>query len=379
MLNLSPGPTHIPPFVLRAMNQAPMHHKSAETTAVFGNIFSTLQHVYGTQEPVLVFTGSGTLVGEIAIQQLAQQCSSVLTVSSGRFGQRWTDLCQRYGMKVHCVEAPWGEQPSLQQIHNACEKFQADAFVVVHSETSTGTFQDINAMCETVRAVHPDCFMIVDAITSVLVHEFHMDAWNIDVVLGSTQKGFGSPPGLGFLGVSERFVKELSPTAGLYGNIPLAIEQWHDSQVSFTPALHVLKALEQACEYIEQYSVERMQQRSAYLRDQVHAIVERCGLQVFSKSPANGVTAVQIPNAQAKHVKHNLEQSGILVGGGQDHLAGDIIRIGHMGFCEPRHVAQLIPVLSHCASTIDLSPDRDALMKIAEELLVSPFNDRSIE
>lgn len=378
MLNLSPGPTHIPDFVLRAMERAPMHHKSAETSEVLSDVFATLQRVYATQNPVLVYTGSGTLAGEIAIQHLAQVCKRVLTVDSGRFGNRWSTLCAMYGLDVTTVTSEWGTQADVERIAEAASIHKPDAFVVVHSETSTGTFQDVEAMCAAVRRHAPDCFMVVDAITSVLVHELQMDSWGLDIVMGSSQKGFGAPPGLCFLGVSEKFSSQISPRFGMYGNIPAAIEQWQSSQVAYTPALHVLKAMQAACRYVEDRSIAFFCQRSSFLQFKVSEIVAACNLSMFSASPANGVTAISVPTGQAPHIKSSLESSGILVGGGQDHLGPDVIRVGHMGFCEPRHIADLIPPLHGICAEIGLAVDSEKLMHIQQSLVQSEFNDRSI-
>ena len=49
-----------------------------------------------------------------------------------------------------------------------------------------------------------DRLLVVDAITAVGVYELPMDAWGLDVVVSGSQKAFMMPPGLAFMGVSER-------------------------------------------------------------------------------------------------------------------------------------------------------------------------------
>ena len=58
------------------------------------------------------------------------------------------------------------------------------------------------------------------------------------------------------------------------------------------------------------------------------------GLEVFSKSPADAVTAITLPDgvdgtALAKRMR---DHYGVAVAGGQDHLKGRIVRIAHMGY-----------------------------------------------
>src|SRR5207248_8569483 len=65
----------------------------------------------------------------------------------------------------------------------------------------------------------------------------------------------------------------------------------------------------------------------------VRAGAQAIGWTLFSKSPADSVTALEPPagvDASAV-VKRLREVHGITVAGGQDHTKGKMLRIGHMG------------------------------------------------
>lgn len=60
---------------------------------------------------------------------------------------------------------------------------------------------------EVVRRISPDTLVVLDGVCSVASEEIRMDDWGIDVVLSATQKGLGTPPGLGVVCASQRALK----------------------------------------------------------------------------------------------------------------------------------------------------------------------------
>ena len=74
--------------------------------------------------------------------------------------------------------------------------------VVVHSETSTATVTDIQAICELTR--DRTCLLAIDAVSSLGAVPIETDAWGIDVLVSGSQKGMSTPPGLSFASVSPR-------------------------------------------------------------------------------------------------------------------------------------------------------------------------------
>jgi aspartate aminotransferase-like enzyme len=63
--------------------------------------------------------------------------------------------------------------------------------------------------------------------------------------------------------------------------------------------------------------------------------VKAMGLELFSKSPSDSITAVSAPAGidGDKVVKHLQDKYNFTIIGGQDHLKGKIFRLGHMGYC----------------------------------------------
>lgn len=62
-----PGPTPVPPSVVRAMSVPMVAHRNEEFARVVSEVSDGLKPVFGTKEDVFIVTGSGTLAMEMAI------------------------------------------------------------------------------------------------------------------------------------------------------------------------------------------------------------------------------------------------------------------------------------------------------------------------
>jgi aspartate aminotransferase-like enzyme len=80
----------------------------------------------------------------------------------------------------------------------------------------------------------------------------------------------------------------------------------------------------------------RHQHLGEYVRKHVRAI--GLLLQADTVHASNTVTAVRVPDSiDAKMLVNTLrERDQVVLVGGQEHLAGKIVRIAHMGSCEVR-------------------------------------------
>ena len=59
-----------------------------------------------------------------------------------------------------------------------------------------------------------------------MAHDLRMDAWGIDVMIGGSQKGVMLPPGLAFVGISEKAWKfsEKSKCPRFYFNFKKSVK-----------------------------------------------------------------------------------------------------------------------------------------------------------
>ena len=99
-LLFTPGPTPIPPEALLAMAQPIDYHRSDAAVTLIKDVLEKLKHAFQTENDVLFLTSSGTGAMEGAVVNLLSRGDKVIVVRSGKFGERWNDICTAYGIEV---------------------------------------------------------------------------------------------------------------------------------------------------------------------------------------------------------------------------------------------------------------------------------------
>ncbi|APB34423.1 small subunit of soluble hydrogenase [Gloeomargarita lithophora Alchichica-D10] len=351
-LLLIPGPTLVPESVLQAMAQHPIGHRSGEFSTLMGEVTAGLQWLHQTTGDVLILTASGTGAMEAGIINFLSPGDRVLCGCNGKFGERWTELCQAFQLQVETITAPWGQPLNP---NDFATKLTADrdktikAVIITHSETSTGVINDLEAINRHVKA-HGQALIIVDAVTSLGATSVPVDDWGLDVVASGSQKGYMIPPGLGFVAVSER-AWQASKTAKLpkfYFDLGSYRKDGAKNTTPFTPPVNLFFALRQSLQLMQKEGLPQIFTRHERSAGMVQAAVSAWNLPLLcpveSASPA--VTAVAPTTIAAEEVRSLLKkQFGIAVAGGQDQLKGKIFRIGHLGFAGEREMLTVIAAL----------------------------------
>ncbi|MHB1382448.1 MAG: pyridoxal-phosphate-dependent aminotransferase family protein, partial [Thermoleophilia bacterium] len=144
---MTPGPTQVPPEVLLAAAQPIIHHRTAEYSELFARVIEGLKYVFQTENDVLCFASSGTGAMESAVVNLGSPGDRVLVCSSGKFGERWHQLAETYGLEVELLSYEYGQPVDPADIAAALKAdASCKAVFVTHSETSTGVVNDIEAI-----------------------------------------------------------------------------------------------------------------------------------------------------------------------------------------------------------------------------------------
>jgi aspartate aminotransferase-like enzyme len=332
----TPGPTQVPERVQVEMSKPLVHHRGSAFKEIFQEVLEGLQYFFQTQGDVLTFTSSGTGAMEASVVNLLSQKDLVLTVAGGKFGERWTELCQMYGAETHTLKIPWGEAVAPADVEAFLKEHpETVAVFMTHSETSTGAASDVESIARVVRQ-NSDAILVVDAITSVGVLPFKMDEWGIDVAVTGSQKGLMLPPGLAAVALNDRaWAKVKTSTLPKYY---FDFNQEKAAQASrttaWTPAITLFMGLREALQMIREKGLENLWQKYALLAHATRQGVLALGLELFAKTPSNSLTAVKIPETVdgVKFVQHLRQKYAITVAGGQGPLKGKIFRIAHMGY-----------------------------------------------
>ena len=346
-----PGPTPVPERVLQAMARHPVGHRSGAFSATLERVQQQLQWLHQTRNLVLLLTGSGTAAMEAGIINTLSRGDRVLCGDNGKFGERWVKLARAYGLQVEVIQAPWG-QPLNPVAFAAALEADVDktirAVILTHSETSTGVLNDLQSIAGHVKA-HGEALTIVDCVTSLGATAVPMDSWGLDVVASGSQKGYMMPPGLSFVSLSTRAWQayQHSDLPKFYLDLGRYRKAATANSTPFTPAVNLVFALEAALTMLEREGLEAVFARHDRHRAATQAGVKAMGLKLLAKeghgSPA--ITAV-IPGGDAERIRQHMKKRfDILLAGGQDHLKGQIVRMGHLGFVCDRDVLTAVAAL----------------------------------
>ncbi|OGX35968.1 MAG: class V aminotransferase [Omnitrophica WOR_2 bacterium RIFCSPHIGHO2_02_FULL_52_10] len=335
-LLLTPGPTQIPADVCAALGRPIIHHRTPQFQENLKEGIAGMQYVLQTKNDVYFLASSGTGGMEAAVVNLLSPHDKAITVEGGKFGERWTELCQAYGIEAQVLEVAWGHAVQPRQIK---QRLDADkdikAVFVTHCETSTGVTTDIQAIAEVVRKT--DAVLVVDAISSLGVIDLKMDAWGVDVVVGASHKGFMLPPGLAMVAVNEKALRlvERSKSPRFYFDFRASKKAAAKNDTPFTPAIGIIVALGESLKIFRKQGLEAVFERCERLAKGTRVAAAALGLELYPDKSclSNVVTAVKLPaNIDGtKLVKIMRDTHGISIAGGQGELKGKIIRIAHMG------------------------------------------------
>ena len=283
---LAPGPTPVPSEVLLAMAAPIIHHRSPDFLPVIDSAKKGLQWLYQTKNDVLILcsTGTGGMVG--TVNNFFTRGDKVLVINGGKFGERWTKICQAYELDVEEIVVEWGYAVKPEVVEEKLKKDKNIKGVFVQAtETSTGVAHDIQALGSVVRK-HEGTLFIVDAISALVAHDLRADEWGIDVMIGGSQKGVMLPPGIAFVSVSDKAWTraETAKLPKFYFNFRKERENLAKNQTNFTSPVTLIIGLNESLKMLKAEGLEAVFKRHAVLANATRKAVQAIGLDIFPRS-----------------------------------------------------------------------------------------------
>ncbi|RFA33181.1 aminotransferase [Virgibacillus dokdonensis] len=345
-----PGPTPIPPSVERAMAQPMIGHRGQEMKELLKIVKEKLKPIFGTKEDVLIYTASGTAALETAVVNTVQPEEEVLVIVTGAFGERFTKICDEYHIEAHKYLVPWGEAADPKQLATLLQQHpNVKAVFATFCETSTAVLNPIKQLAEVVHNESQALF-IVDGVSCIGGAETKMDKWGLDVVVTGSQKAMMLPAGLAFIAASKRAwdVIEKNPHARFYLDMRRYRLKLQEDSTPFTPAVSLLQGLKQALTLVEEEGLENIFYRHEMMKNMTREAFKALSIPLLTtdKNASPTVTAVKPQDFAAEDLRKIVKNDfGLTLAGGQQHLKGQIFRIGHMGYCSPADVLQVISII----------------------------------
>jgi len=369
---LTPGPTPVPDEVRLAEAQPIIHHRTKEFKELYAKISEEIKFVFKTKNVVLIFASSGTGAMEGAIQNTLSPKDKALVIRGGKFGERWGEVCEAFGINVIPIDVKWGERAEPSIVEKALnENPDIKAVLTTLCETSTGTLSPIKEYGEIVK--NRNALLVVDAVSGLGACDIETDKWNVDICISGSQKGLMLPPGLAFATISEKAwnMTDNAKCPRYYFDFKKrrkALDK--GSPTAYTPAVSLIVALEKSLSMLKEEGIDGVLERHKRLADATRAAIKALGLELLSKWPANAVTAIKVPEGiDGIELKNTIKKYGVEIAGGQAHLKGKIIRIAHLGYMGKFDVIIAISALEMSLLELGYPVELGKGVKAAEEIL----------
>lgn len=353
-LLLGPGPSNANPRVLQALAMSPVGHLDPYFLHLMDEVQTLLRYAWQTENPMTIpMSGTGSAAMEATLANIVEPGDVVLVGVMGYFGYRLVDMASRYGADVRKLVKPWGRVFSLEELRQGLETHRPKVLAVVHAETSTGACQPLEGLGELCREF--DCLLLVDTVTSLGGVPLFLDAWGIDLAYSCSQKGLGCPPGLGPFTMSPRAVEKLknrsTKVANWYLDVSLLSQYWGQDRVyHHTAPINMNYALREALRILAAEGLEvswnRHLTNAKLLWDGLKDLGLVCHVHEDYRLPT--LTTIRIPEGvDGKAVSRQLlTEYNIEIGNGLGELAGQVWRVGLMGYnSRPENVLLLLSAL----------------------------------
>src|SRR5690606_6349723 len=106
----------LPEYVKKSFTELECHHRSKEFVEILHNVFENLKKVFQTEQHCFLLSSTGTGAMEAALVNHLNFGENLLTIDSGKFGERWGKMGEAFGMKVKRLQFPWGETIDLNRV-----------------------------------------------------------------------------------------------------------------------------------------------------------------------------------------------------------------------------------------------------------------------
>jgi aspartate aminotransferase-like enzyme len=347
-----PGPTMVSPRVLKAMSKSIVNHRSAIFGEILNDTNEMMSEVFQTENKSYLITGSGTAAMEAALGNVIEKGDKVLNIVGGKFGERFMQITETHqGIPVE-LEVEWGHAANPDDIRYILEEEEdIKAVTMVHNETSTGVANPIEEVGKILKDY--DALYVVDTVSSLGGADVQVDNYGIDMCVTGSQKCLAAPPGMAAITLNDVAWNVVDKTESKTYYLDMkSYRKSGDKKVPetpYTPSVSLMYAMNEALNIIMEEGLEARIKRHEQAAKATINGVKAMGLELFAKEDVSSttVTAIDIPDGMTdKNLRGTMRNKyRIELAGGQDHLKGNVFRIGHMGNITHREIISTIAAL----------------------------------
>jgi predicted phosphoserine aminotransferase len=338
-----PGPVEVRPDILAAQTRPMIGHRGRAFEDLFAGIQAKLRQVFFTTSRVFLSTSSGTGLWEAAARNCVSEDHGrgVLVTVCGAFSERWADVFERNGKATTWLRVEEGRAIKPEMLRQVLLERAADrskppfeAIAIVHNETSSGVTNPLAALAAVIKDVSPDTLILVDAVSSLGGVKIDFDGLGLDVLLTSSQKCLGLPPGLSFAAVSDRALARARTLTnrGYYFDFVELETFLLKNNTPATPAISLMFALDAQLDAILAEGLEARFARHTRLAQLTRDWASEM-FALFAEPGYASDTVTCVANTRGVDVgamNRHLATQGMHISDGYGDLKGKTFRIAHM-------------------------------------------------
>ena len=335
---LTPGPTQLPDRVRLAMAQDMVHHRKPQFKKLMHSVQERLQILFGTEQPVISLTASGSGAMTAAVANLFAAGETVIVIEGGKFGERWAEICASLQVNAVPLSVAWGECASVAAVEELLDANPSASGILVQvSETSTGVMHPVKELAA--LAQKRDILLVADGVSSISISPCPMDKWGVDCLLTGSQKGLLLPPGLSFIALSGKAWEKAAsiPCRDFYFNLINERDQLAQDQTNFTPAINLLYGLNESLTMLLENGLDAVYRKQWALTCMTRTGLAAAGFELLAKQSYTwGLTSFRLPAGikSGPLLAHAADTYGVIMAAGMGHMKDEVIRFGHMGWVD---------------------------------------------
>ena len=333
---MTPGPTQVAENVRLARSRECTNPDLDENFVEFyKETCEEISRLLHTDNETLILGGEGILGLEAACASMTEPGDRVLVLDNGIYGKGFADFVSMYGGCPELYSRDYRETLDVQELENFLKEHHDYKYAtVVHGDTPSGMLNDVSAICPLLKKY--GLMTVVDSVSASFGEPMRISDWQIDIMCGGSQKVVSAPPGLTFVVISNDAKKAMAdrktPIASFYANLTTFAHYYEEKWFPYTMPISDIYGLRAAFDNIA--GDPDMLARHARIGEACRAAVRGAGLNLHLASGfSNTVTVFDVPKeTTADAILQTMRQKhGIMLAGSFDSLAGQVIRIGHMG------------------------------------------------
>jgi aspartate aminotransferase-like enzyme len=338
-----PGPVEVMEDALIAQTKPMIGHRSKAFEALYADIQPRLQELLYTKNRIYVAPCTASGWWEGAVRNCCEK--KTLNCVLGAFSEKWGKVTKMCGKESDVYEVPMGKYNAPEEIRKRLETNEFDLITVVHNETSTGVMNPIKEIAEVMKDF-PEVIFAVDAVSSLSGVKIEADKLGIDVLLASSQKAFGLPPGLSICMVSDKAFEKSKNIKGkgYYFNY----EQWEakhvKNQTPMTSGIPLMYGLQHQLNKFFKEGLENRFQRHIDMAEYTRKWAKK-HFELFAEPGFESITLTTLTNNKGisiAELNKELESKyKMTLSNGYGDLKEKTFRIAHMGDYTVEDVKQL--------------------------------------